>query len=82
MAMPAGEGVSEQLLEDSTSDTLNNNLLVPHPVVEVVEKKGSRRERAVRVKASNPSKARASKVPKIKVPKKKKTRRKRRRNPR
>eukprot|EP00978_Attheya_sp_CCMP212_P043167 scaffold277231_cov64-Attheya_sp.AAC.1 len=76
MAMPAGEGVLEQLLEDSASDTLNNNLLVPHPVVEVVENKGSRREKAVRVKVSNPSKAKASKVPKIKVPKKNKEKKK------
>eukprot|EP00978_Attheya_sp_CCMP212_P011382 scaffold28086_cov32-Attheya_sp.AAC.1 len=69
MAMPAGEGVSEQLLEDSASDTLNNNLLVPHPVVEVVDKTGSRTERVVSVKATNTLKAKVSKVPKIKVPK-------------
>eukprot|EP00978_Attheya_sp_CCMP212_P036559 scaffold166853_cov50-Attheya_sp.AAC.3 len=78
MAMPAGEGVQmveltlQQILEDSASDTLKDNLLVPHPVVEVVDNKGSKREKGgtVMVKASKPAKVKASKVPKVKVPKK------------
>eukprot|EP00978_Attheya_sp_CCMP212_P041009 scaffold229945_cov61-Attheya_sp.AAC.2 len=75
MAMPAGEGIemveltTEQLLEDSASDTLNNNLLVPHPVVDVVDNKGSKRKKEGTVKASKPTKVNASKVPKVKIPK-------------